>query len=196
MKKTVLLAIGLTSAAGLAQPTSPDSLTNPTGYATSTSTPSYLDTDSATGSSTAEKPDVFRGPIQDSSTRSAADTNSAATRELNTTQDSGKDVSKSTMQGASTGKVMGSLPTTEKDEMAMAPLAKIKLTDAIKVAQPKATGKIISAKLDNENGYLVYNIRSFKDGQVTQTFVDAGNGKLISSSLDSNTTATGSSKTQ
>jgi uncharacterized membrane protein YkoI len=164
MKKTLtLLTIGLTSAMGFAQST--NILNSPT-----TSTPSVLDTDTSTGSATPEKSDTFRGPVQDSS-------------------------SKSTMQGASTGKVIGSVQTNETDEMALAPLAKIKLTDAMKVAQPKAQGKIISAKLDNQNGYLVYNIRSFKDGQISQTFVDAGNGKLISTSLDSNTT-TGSSKTQ
>ena len=144
---------------------STDILNSPT-----TSTPSYMDTNnsesSSTGSARPEKTDPFRGPT-----------------------------SKSTMQGASTGKVLGSLPTTETDETALAPLAKIKITDALKVAQPKTTGKIISAKLDNQNGFLVYNIRSFNNGQVTQTFVDAGNGKLISTSLDSSS-ATGSSNSR
>lgn len=62
--------------------------------------------------------------------------------------------------------------------------AKITTEDVIKVVKDKFTGKILSVKLENENGNLVYIAEVFKNNQITDIVVDAGDGKILASGVD------------
>lgn len=62
--------------------------------------------------------------------------------------------------------------------------AKISAEDVIKVVKDKFTGKILSVKLENENKNLVYTAEVFKNNQITDVVVDAGDGKILSSTVD------------
>ncbi len=62
--------------------------------------------------------------------------------------------------------------------------AKIGVTDVTKVIKGKSLGKILSVKLENENGNLVYIAEVVKNDQTTDIIVDAGNGKILASMVD------------
>lgn len=62
--------------------------------------------------------------------------------------------------------------------------AKISAEDVVKVVKDKFTGKILSVKLENENKNLVYTAEVFKNNQITDVVVDAGDGKILSSTVD------------
>jgi len=62
--------------------------------------------------------------------------------------------------------------------------AKISAEYVIKVVKDKFTGKILSVKLENENKNLVYTAEVFKNNQITDVVVDAGDGKILSSTVD------------
>lgn len=62
--------------------------------------------------------------------------------------------------------------------------AKIGVTDVTKVIKGKSLGKILSVKLENENGNLVYIAEVVKNDQTKDIIVDAGNGKILASMVD------------
>ena len=62
--------------------------------------------------------------------------------------------------------------------------AKIGVDDVAQVIKNKSLGKILSVKLENKNGNLVYIAEVFKNNQITDIIVDAGDGKILASMLD------------
>ena len=62
--------------------------------------------------------------------------------------------------------------------------AKIGVEDVSKIIKNKSLGKILSVKLENENGNLVYTAEVFKNNQITDIIVDAGDGKILASLVD------------
>ena len=69
----------------------------------------------------------------------------------------------------------------DKPDAKLAKQAKITLTQARKIAQAKAAGKIEGEELERENGKLVYSfdIRNEK-GTITEVQVDAKDGSIVS----------------
>jgi uncharacterized membrane protein YkoI len=66
------------------------------------------------------------------------------------------------------------------DETGFAELAKISMDSAISAALKEVPGRVLTADLENEDGYLVYGIEIIKtDNQVVDVKVDAGNGKVL-----------------
>ena len=62
--------------------------------------------------------------------------------------------------------------------------AKIGVEDVAQVIKNKSLGKILSVQLENKNGNLVYIAEVFKNNQITDIIVDAGDGKILASMLD------------
>ena len=62
--------------------------------------------------------------------------------------------------------------------------AKIGVDDVVKVIKNKFSGKILSIQLENNNGNLVYKAEVFKYNNITDIFVDAGDGKILASMVD------------
>jgi uncharacterized membrane protein YkoI len=62
--------------------------------------------------------------------------------------------------------------------------AKIGVEKVTQVIKSKFSGKILSVQLENKNGNLVYIAEVFKNNQITDIIVDAGNGKILASKLD------------
>jgi len=62
--------------------------------------------------------------------------------------------------------------------------AKIGVEKVVQIIKDKSLGKILSIKLENENGNLVYKAEVLKNNQMTDIIVDAGDGKILASILD------------
>jgi hypothetical protein len=72
------------------------------------------------------------------------------------------------------------------EEQSLASLAKISLMDAVQAALAATPGQAIRAELENENDYLVYGVEIVgADGKTTDVKIDAGNGKVLASEIDS-----------
>jgi hypothetical protein len=79
----------------------------------------------------------------------------------------------------------GSIRVKSDGEAALAGMAKISLDSALKEALKAVSGTVLSAELENENGYLVYAIEIAKaDRQTMDIKVDAGNGKVLKVETD------------
>ncbi len=70
------------------------------------------------------------------------------------------------------------------NEMQEKKATKIGVSDAIQVVKNKFSGKIVGAKLENENGNLVYTVEVLKNNQINNVIVDAGNSKILASKVD------------
>ena len=65
----------------------------------------------------------------------------------------------------------------------------IKAIEAIRIASQSIPGKVMSAELDNENGFLIWEVVvQTEKGQQTELKLDAGNGNLLAIDLDDNET--------
>lgn len=98
----------------------------------------------------------------------------ASNNDIETNDDNGKDiVIKSSIQ----------IPqdATEAVENSS---AKITADEALKTVQNKFSGKILSVKLENENGNLIYASEVMNNNQITDVIVDAGDGKILASNMD------------
>ena len=74
----------------------------------------------------------------------------------------------------------GSVQVKNDDDAAMAGQAKVTSSEAAKIATTALPGKVIETKLDDENGYLVWEVEIIgTDGHETQLKIDAGNGRLL-----------------
>lgn len=62
--------------------------------------------------------------------------------------------------------------------------AKIGVADVTKVLKEKFSGTIISTKLENENGNLVYVAEVLDKNQIIDVIVDAGNGQILAQKID------------
>lgn len=75
----------------------------------------------------------------------------------------------------------GSIRVTKAQKAQWPALAKVSMEKALSAVK----GKPLSVKLDEERGFLVYEISVIDDrGQETEFGVDAGNGKVLWSQLD------------
>jgi uncharacterized membrane protein YkoI len=73
----------------------------------------------------------------------------------------------------------------ESDEARFADMAKISINSAINAASKQFPGKVLTAELENENGYLVYGVKiAMPDRQIMDVKVDAGNGKILKADKD------------
>jgi uncharacterized membrane protein YkoI len=52
------------------------------------------------------------------------------------------------------------------------------MVQAKQAATRQTHGKVIETELENENGFLVWEVKSIaQDGSLTEVYIDAGNGK-------------------
>jgi uncharacterized membrane protein YkoI len=73
----------------------------------------------------------------------------------------------------------------ESNEARFADMAKISISSAINAASKQFPGKVLTAELENENGYLVYGVEiATPDRQIMDVKVDAGNGKILKADRD------------
>ncbi len=74
----------------------------------------------------------------------------------------------------------GSIKIKDDSEPAMAAQTKIDIEQASKIARTALPGKVISGKLDDENGYLIWQVAVVSNkGKEMQLMIDAGNGRLL-----------------
>lgn len=68
----------------------------------------------------------------------------------------------------------------DDSDRTLAGLARLTFSEAADVALRALPGKVISTRLDNENGYLVWNVEVVgPDHQEVEFMIDAGNGRLL-----------------
>ena len=64
-------------------------------------------------------------------------------------------------------------------------MATITLQEAALIAKKNSDGKIVSVNLEDINGNLVYTADVLKHNQITNLIIDAGNGRILSSRVES-----------
>ncbi len=74
--------------------------------------------------------------------------------------------------------VSGSI-VVPSDEAMLAKLAKVSLVEAIGSAVKNTPGAAVSAELEEEDGFLVYEVKVAAGDKVTEVTVDAGNKKIL-----------------
>ena len=78
----------------------------------------------------------------------------------------------------------GSIKVGEANEQAMAGMARLGALDAINIATKAAPGKVTELQLDEESGYLIWEVTELgQDGQEVQLKLDAGNGRLLAAEV-------------
>jgi hypothetical protein len=76
----------------------------------------------------------------------------------------------------------GSIKVNKNTDRAIAVQAKITAIDAAAIAGKLLPGIVVETKLDNENGYLVWEVEILEPkGERTRLKIDAGNGRLLAS---------------
>jgi len=74
----------------------------------------------------------------------------------------------------------GSVRVKDDDDATMAGQAGLTSSEAAKIATTALPGKVIETKLDDENGYLIWEVEIIgTDGHETEFKIDAGNGRLL-----------------
>jgi uncharacterized membrane protein YkoI len=54
------------------------------------------------------------------------------------------------------------------------------MVQAEQAATRQTHGKVIETELENDNGFLVWEVKSIaQDGSLTEVYIDAGNGKVL-----------------
>ena len=80
------------------------------------------------------------------------------------------------------GTIRGSMSLEENEKLTMGALARISIIEAIDAALARFPGKAINAELEDEDGYLVFEVEVVgAKGIRTDVKVDAGNGKILAS---------------
>lgn len=88
--------------------------------------------------------------------------------------------------GARKANPIGSIKV-QNERVGFAGMAKISLDSAMNAALRAVPGQVLGAKLENENGYLVYGVEILKaDHQIADVKVDAGNGKILKIDTEQN----------
>lgn len=80
--------------------------------------------------------------------------------------------------------VTGSIKISQDKEASYADLSKTTIDQAISSALVAQPGKVIKAKLENENNSLVWNVDVASNGQMYEVKVDAQNAKVLSTGID------------
>ena len=79
----------------------------------------------------------------------------------------------------------GSIKLDKQMEAQFPSLAQITLDQAMQSAIGAVNGKVLKAGLENEDGFLVYEVEiAAQDNTITEVMVDAGNGKVLASKMD------------
>jgi uncharacterized membrane protein YkoI len=79
----------------------------------------------------------------------------------------------------------GSVEVKDASETALLTGAKITSGEAARIAEKALPGKVVETRLDEENGYLVWEVEIVGErGQETQLKIDAGNGRLLAVEAD------------
>lgn len=82
--------------------------------------------------------------------------------------------------GTDTSRIQGSISVQKKHKSEYASLARISLQDAIASAAKVHMGKIVEVALEEEDGFLVYEVELVGSDNVRKTvLIDAGNGKTL-----------------
>lgn len=64
-------------------------------------------------------------------------------------------------------------------------MAEVSLADAVRIAEEQVDGRTWFAALENENGFLVYDIEVVTtDGDIVDFLIDAGNGAVLEMEVD------------
>ena len=78
------------------------------------------------------------------------------------------------------------LPNEGNQEAAQASLAKLTVQQAITAALSRQSGTVLRVELQNEDGFLVYNVElASADKKVHEIKVDAGDGSILRIDVDS-----------
>jgi hypothetical protein len=81
--------------------------------------------------------------------------------------------------------LQGTITVDEDQEPTFPALAKLTLQDAIAAAQAAVPGQVLSVGLEEEDGYLVYEVEIVEaQGAITEVLVDAGNGTVLQMEQD------------
>lgn len=71
------------------------------------------------------------------------------------------------------------------ENAAMRKVTKISMAEAQRLAQKAAPGAhLVKTELDSEDGNVVYEVEFTSNGFERKVIIDAGNGKVLSNSLD------------
>ena len=74
----------------------------------------------------------------------------------------------------------GSVRVTDDDDAVIAGQARLTSSEAATIATTALPGKVTETKLDDENGYLVWEVEIIDaKGHETELKIDAGNGRLL-----------------
>jgi uncharacterized membrane protein YkoI len=74
----------------------------------------------------------------------------------------------------------GSIQVKHASQQAMVAKTRLSSNQAADIAIQALPGKVVETRLDEENGYLIWDIEVIGDtGQLTQLKIDAGNGHLL-----------------
>ncbi len=74
----------------------------------------------------------------------------------------------------------GSIKIDDANEQQMVALSKLTATQAIQLARTAVPGRVVEVQLDDENGYLIWEVTELDDqGKELQLKLDAGNGRLL-----------------
>ena len=95
--------------------------------------------------------------------------------DIETNDDHGKDI-----------EIKSSIQLSEKaSEAEETKAAKVGMNEVIATIKAKFPGKITKVELENEEGNLIYEAEVFQnDGKTLDVVVDAGTGKILTSSVD------------
>ena len=72
----------------------------------------------------------------------------------------------------------------EAKEQQLFSLAKISLTEAIKVAEQTIGGEAVEAELDDESDAVQFEVEVLKDGKIQKVIVDGETGHILKVSLE------------
>ncbi|MGE4421687.1 MAG: PepSY domain-containing protein [Pseudodesulfovibrio sp.] len=82
-------------------------------------------------------------------------------------------------------RITGTIPVSEQSEGTFPSKAKISLDQAMKSAVASVPGQVLKAELENEDGFLIYNVEvASPDQTVTEVQLDAGSGKVLAMHKD------------
>jgi uncharacterized membrane protein YkoI len=76
--------------------------------------------------------------------------------------------------------LQGSITVHEDQEHMFPALAKLTIQDAIVAAQAEVPGQVLAIELEEEDGYLVYEVETVEGpGAISEVLVDGGNGTVL-----------------
>jgi len=79
----------------------------------------------------------------------------------------------------------GSIRVSDDSDQVIAKQAGLSIAEAAAIAGKALPGTVIKAKLDDENGFLVWEVKVLgPEGQEAKLMIDAGNGRLLAIDAD------------